>query len=55
MTVTVESIFDNCVDNFVIASAETVSDTFGRWGTNTVLLSTGQDTVEMAESLKAVE
>ena len=74
LTVRVGGIFDNYIDNFVIAGADTAAgafcagdvgsalqsaqqDTVGsdKWEANTLLLSTEQDTAEMAEKLTGME
>lgn len=54
-TVTINGIFDNYVDNFVVISADTYEDTFSKWETNTVLLSISDDESNMAEKLTDIE
>lgn len=54
-TVTVSGIFDNYVDNFVVLSANTYVDAFGKWETNTALVSVRDDISNMAEKLTDIE
>ncbi|MDE6125258.1 MAG: ABC transporter permease [Eubacterium sp.] len=56
ITATISGIFDNYTYNYVIASANTYSASFGEWKSNTALLSTQQeDTKAIAEKLTGIK
>ncbi len=56
ITAIISGIFDNYTYNYVIASANTYSASFGEWKSNTALLSTQQeDTKAIAEKLTGIK
>lgn len=55
MTVSVSGIFDNYVDNFLIVSADTFAAAFGEWVANTALISTAQNTENLAKELTDID
>ncbi len=52
---TVNGIFDNYIDNFVIADAQTQPSAFSEWNKNTALVHTKQDNSEFAEKLMNIQ
>lgn len=54
-TVTISGIFDNHIYNYIVISADTYEEAFGRWEANTLLLSVDGDVEEMAKALTGTE
>lgn len=52
--VEVSGIFDNYIDNYVVLSSATGADSLGQWESNTIYLSTNQDTHSVSEELMGI-
>lgn len=52
--VKVSGIFDNYIYNYIFVSAETYEQLFGQWQTNSLLMQTESDTLDLTEDLTAL-